>query len=72
MIKEELLSYETNEKLTNEINAVIKLMYTEPVELEKSRKEFYNFVNEQDRIRNQSFISTFPELKGFYEICKNA
>ena len=42
----------------------------EHYDLETTRKDFYHFVNEHDRRRGTDFKSTFPELLGFYEMCK--
>jgi organic radical activating enzyme len=36
------------------------------------RIDFWNFFNEQDRRRGNSFIQTFPEMKDFFDLCKAA
>lgn len=36
----------------------------------KAMKNFYLFFNEHDRRRNTDFLSTFPELSGFWNQCK--
>lgn len=40
-------------------------------ELRTRRKEFYTFFSEHDKRRNTSFVKTFPEMKDFWELCKN-
>lgn len=70
LIKDRLLSFDTTPKLTNEINSIIKLMETQPADINQSRRDFYQFVNQQDKVRKQDFLDTFPELEGFYLECK--
>lgn len=70
-IRRELIAFETTPKLKNEIQALVRLMDTNIENKDKYRKEFALFVDEQDKKRNQNFCDTFPELKTFYEICKN-
>jgi hypothetical protein len=36
------------------------------------RSSFYQFVNEYDQRRDKDFITTFPEMKNFYAVCKTA
>jgi hypothetical protein len=36
-----------------------------------NRKDFVIFVDEHDRRRGTNFLETFPEMKDFYELCKN-
>jgi hypothetical protein len=36
------------------------------------RIDFWNFFNEQDRRRGNSFVQTFPEMKDFFDLCKAA
>jgi hypothetical protein len=38
--------------------------------LSEGRKDFYNWFNEYDRRRNVNFLETFPEMKDFYNLCK--
>jgi hypothetical protein len=40
-------------------------------ELKTNRYDFFKFVTEHDIRRNTNFVETFPELKTFYEDCKN-
>jgi|LakMenE01Jun11ns_1017448.scaffolds.fasta_scaffold9958916_5 hypothetical protein len=40
-------------------------------ELDKNRKDFYQFITEHDIRRNTDFCKTFPELEEFYKKCKN-
>lgn len=40
--------------------------------IEEGRRDFLNFFKEQDRRRNTVLSSTFPELAGFIETCKEA
>jgi organic radical activating enzyme len=35
------------------------------------RKEFYHYINEIDKRRGRDFLSVFPELKNFFQICKD-
>jgi hypothetical protein len=37
----------------------------------QGRKDFYNFFTEQDRRRGNNFQQVFPEMKDFFELCKN-
>ena len=37
---------------------------------EKAMKNFYEFFSEHDRRRNTNFLNTFPELKDFWNRCK--
>ena len=39
-------------------------------ELTRHRNDFAAFVDEHDRRRGTNFLETFPELKGFYKLCK--
>jgi len=41
-------------------------------EIIKQRAMFYDFVNENDRRRGSNFLSVFPEMAAFYQICKDA
>lgn len=38
----------------------------------QQRAMFYDFVNENDRRRGTNFLTTFPEMEEFYNICRNA
>ena len=52
---------------------VVKYMettYYDEQKLQQGRKDFYNWFTELDRRRNTNFEKTFPELFGFYTICK--
>ena len=42
----------------------------EPHRLLDGRKDFYNWFNEYDRRRGTNLLETFPEMSGFYELCK--
>jgi len=35
------------------------------------KKNFYAFFTEHDRRRGTSFLKTFPEMREFWEECKN-
>ena len=37
-----------------------------------ARKNFYNWISEHDKRYSKSFISTFPEMQNFWDICKDA
>jgi len=41
-----------------------------PERVHEGRKDFWNFFKEQDRRRGQDFEATFPEMKSFFELCK--
>jgi len=38
--------------------------------LTDARKDFYNWFTEYDKRRNVNLLATFPELKSFYNLCK--
>ena len=38
-------------------------------QLNEGRKDFFNWFTEFDRRRNTNFLTTFPEMIGFYELC---
>lgn len=42
-----------------------------PEQIENGRKDFYTFVNENDKRRNRNFLNTFPEYEEFYQLCKS-
>ncbi len=37
----------------------------------RSRKNFYNWVSEHDRRYDKSFVTTFPEMQDFWDLCKD-
>ena len=37
----------------------------------KYRREFYGFIIAMDKRRQTNFLSTFPEMKTFYEVCES-
>jgi organic radical activating enzyme len=39
-------------------------------DLEQKRADFYRFFNEHDRRRGTNFLSTFPEMKAFWQECE--
>jgi hypothetical protein len=41
-------------------------------ELAMNRRDFAAFVDEHDRRRGADFHAAFPELKPFYEMCKDS
>lgn len=43
---------------------------TDPDELERTRRNFYNFFNAHDKRRDTNFKKTFPEFASFYDECK--
>ena len=43
----------------------------EKTALEKNRVNFYRFFNEFDQRRNTEFLTVFPEMKSFWELCKH-
>ena len=38
----------------------------------ENRAKFYDFVNNMDRRRGTDFLKTFPEMKDFYELCRES
>lgn len=44
---------------------------TEDKKIKQQRALFYEFVEVLDARRNTDFLAVFPEMKEFYEICKN-
>jgi hypothetical protein len=42
------------------------------VKVAEGRKDFWNFFNEQDRRRGNSFVDNFPEMNDFFQLCKDA
>jgi hypothetical protein len=38
--------------------------------LNEGRKDFYNWFTELDKRRNTNLLEIFPEMKGFYNLCK--
>ena len=39
------------------------------IDVDRKRADFYRFFSEHDRRRNTDFVSTFPEMKTFWEQC---
>lgn len=39
-------------------------------DIRKNRSQFYDFVNNLDERRNTNFLSVYPEMEEFYNICK--
>lgn len=70
-ITEKLLAYNTNEKNTAEIKSLLDIMNTENIQASKFRKDFRNYIDTLDKIRNQKFTDVFPELTKFYEVCND-
>lgn len=40
-------------------------------DIELGRRNFAKFFDEHDKRRKTNFLETFPEMSGFYELCKN-
>ena len=57
------------EKMKRVTNVMIENPFTDE-QIENGRKDFYKFINENDRRRNVNFLETFPEYEDFYELCK--
>jgi hypothetical protein len=38
--------------------------------IKEGRVDFYNWFTEYDRRRNTDFLKTFPEMKNFWDLCK--
>lgn len=58
-------------KLTRVLDWVKQNRY-EGEELAVNRRDFAKFVDEHDRRRGTDFHAAFPELRNFYELCKNS
>jgi organic radical activating enzyme len=41
-----------------------------PIIIEKGRRDFYSFFNENDRRLGTNLLEVFPEYKNFYNLCK--
>jgi organic radical activating enzyme len=59
------------EKFRRVVDYMKNTHYTES-KLHEGRKDFWNFFKEQDRRRNNDFEATFPEMKDFFQICKDS
>ncbi len=58
----------------NKFSRVVKYMENtsyNDYKLWEGRRDFYNWFNEYDKRRGTNFIETFPELKEFFESCKD-
>ena len=42
----------------------------DPIKLKTTRQNFYRYINAHDERRNTNFLSTFPQFKDFYNLCK--
>jgi organic radical activating enzyme len=42
------------------------------IDVVKRRYKFYDFVNTMDQRRNTNFLETFPEMKAFYDQCRES
>jgi hypothetical protein len=60
-----------HKKLTRVLDWVKQNRY-EGEELAVNRRDFATFVDEHDRRRGTDFHAAFPELRGFYEMCKES
>ena len=43
----------------------------DPEYVRQQQADFYRFFNEHDRRRGTNFLKTFPEMKEWWEICRN-
>lgn len=59
------------EKFRRVVDYMKTTEYT-PEKISEGRKDFWNFFNEQDRRRGTDFKSMFPEMKEFFELCKES
>jgi len=50
-------------------NYFANVNYDEP-RVKEGRADFYNWFSEYDVRRNVNFLETFPEMEGFYNLCK--
>lgn len=41
-------------------------------DIREGRAKFYDYINEMDKRRGTDFLTVFPEMKNFYEVCKLA
>ncbi|MCX7592719.1 MAG: twitch domain-containing radical SAM protein [Fischerella sp.] len=57
------------------LQRVVEFVKTSNLDVEEKnlyRSDFYTFVNEHDRRRGTNFLETFPELKNFYDVCRDS
>ena len=60
-----------HKKLTRVLDWVKQNRY-EGEELAMNRRDFAKFVDEHDRRRGTDFHAAFPELRNFYNMCKES
>jgi hypothetical protein len=58
------------EKFLRVVKYMETTVYT-PEKIKEGRRDFFNWFTEYDRRRGTNFLLTFPNLKDFYNNCKN-
>jgi hypothetical protein len=43
----------------------------DPAYIERNKADFYRFFSEHDRRRGTDFLATFPEMRTWWEECRN-
>lgn len=61
------VEYEKFKRVVDYMNTTV---YSDE-KLKEGRKDFYNWFTELDKRRNTNFIEVFPEMKKFYNLCRN-
>ncbi len=61
----------------NRMERMIQYMKSGPSRKDKisiyhARADFYKFVTEHDKRRGTNFLNSFPQLKNFYDLCKDS
>ena len=55
----------------NQIKRLMTFMYKSQVgKLEQNRHDFGKFITEYDKRRDTNFNDVFPDLIGYYDLCK--
>jgi glutamate-1-semialdehyde 2,1-aminomutase len=71
LVSHRLLSYKTNQKNTAELKSLCDIMNEEKHNKNKLQKDFYKYITEIDKLRNQDILEYLPELENFLKECKN-
>jgi len=70
-ITDKLSAYKTTEKNTREIQSLLTMMNKVNPNTVLLRRDFRQYIDSIDAIREQNFVSVFPELERFYEVCND-
>jgi len=58
-------------KLERVLSVFKETILSDSKEKQVNRQDFVSFVDEHDKRRGTNFLKTFPEMTGFYNLCKN-